>query len=42
MVEDSDRADAQVVAIGDVRIAHGTYVYADPAVRGFPIASGDR
>ncbi len=31
MVEDPDTADAQVVAIGGARIAHGEHVYSDPA-----------
>ncbi len=31
MVEDPDRAEAQVIAIGGVRIAHGQHVYSDPA-----------
>jgi catechol 2,3-dioxygenase-like lactoylglutathione lyase family enzyme len=31
IVEDPDRADVQVVAIGGIRIAHGEHVYSDPA-----------
>jgi catechol 2,3-dioxygenase-like lactoylglutathione lyase family enzyme len=31
VVEDPDAADAQVIAIGGVRIAHGEHVYWDPA-----------
>jgi catechol 2,3-dioxygenase-like lactoylglutathione lyase family enzyme len=50
MVEDPDAADAQVVAIGGVRLPEGERVYADPAGHPFclirrpvwapPIASG--
>jgi catechol 2,3-dioxygenase-like lactoylglutathione lyase family enzyme len=39
MVEDPDVAEAQVVAIGGVRISHGEHVYSDPAGHPFCLIS---